>query len=95
MNNNTAALQKAKASPEAINQAKVDYDEASINRNAEVQAYLNKSKYKGIVGVYEGAGYASKGIYRSYINCIMFTRTDFFCPVCDSAMVEVIEWYSK
>lgn len=95
MNNNTAALQKAKASPEAINQAKTDYDEASINRNAEVQAYLNNSKYKGTVGVYEGAGYASKGIYRSYINCIMFTRTDFFCPVCDRAMVEVIEWYSK
>jgi len=95
MNNNIAALQKAKASPEAINQAKVDYDEASINRNAEVQAYLNKSKYKGIVGVYEGAGYASKGIYRSYINCIMFTRTDFFCPVCNQAMVNVIDWYAQ
>jgi hypothetical protein len=95
MNNNTAALQKAKASKEEIDKAKSDYDEASLKRNKEVQDYLSNSKYTGVVGVYEGAGYASKGIYRSNINCIMFTRTDFFCPVCDRAMVEVIEWYSN
>lgn len=95
MNNHRSALEKDKASPEEIEKAKKDYDEASIKRNEIVQNYLNESKYAGKVGVYEGAGYASKGIYRAYTNCIMFTRTNFFCPVCDRAMVDVIEWYSK
>lgn len=95
MNNHRSSLEKAKASPEKIQKAKDDYDEASIKRNDIVQKYLGDSKYAGKVGVYEGAGYASKGIYRAYTNCIMFTRTDFFCPVCDRAMVDVIEWYSK
>jgi hypothetical protein len=95
MNNNTAALQKAHAPAAEIENAKVAYDEASLKRFQEVQEYLNKSKYMGIVGVYEGAGYASKGIYRSYINCIMFTRIEDFCPVCNRAMVDVIEWYAQ
>jgi hypothetical protein len=95
MNDNTAALQKAHASQAEIDKAKSDYDEASLKRHREVQDYLNNSKYKGKVGVYEGAGYASEGIYRSYINCIMFTRTNFFCPVCDRSMVKVIDWYSN
>ena len=44
----------------------------------------NKSK----VGVFEGGGYRSKGIYRPSYDCRMRTNAaPAFCPVCDAAVV--------
>ena len=53
------------------------------------------AKYRGIVGAYEGAKYEAKGYYRPEANCIMFTRTDFFCAVCRRALERVIDTYSR
>ena len=42
----------------------------------------------------EGAGYQSKGVYRSAPDCRMHTNTaDCFCPVCQRAISRVIEFY--
>ena len=61
-----------------------------------VNDFLKKSKYYGKVGVYEGAGYATKGLYRAEVDCIMFTKKqERFCRVCSEAMVGIIEWYAK
>jgi len=45
------------------------------------------------LGVYEGGGYMSKGIYRPWINCIMNNLhiTDMFCPVCSKSIQEMID----
>ncbi|MEO9802677.1 MAG: M64 family metallopeptidase [Reichenbachiella sp.] len=94
MNDAIAALQKNGASEKEITEAKAQYDKKSTERNTEVQAYLEGSQFAGKVGAFEGAGYASTGLYRSSVNCIMFTRTDYFCPVCQEAMVNVISSYS-
>lgn len=49
-----------------------------------------------IVGCYEGAGYASEGIYRPAINCRMFSKSLYdFCPVCEKAINQVIDFYCK
>ena len=53
------------------------------------------AKYKGMVGAFEGAKYEAKGYYRPEANCIMFTRTDFFCEVCKRALHQVIDTYTK
>lgn len=46
------------------------------------------------VGVYEGGGYSSKGIYRPAFNCRMKTNEHpEFCPVCQRAIRRVIEFY--
>ena len=38
------------------------------------------------VGLYEGAGYSSEGVYRSYMDCRMFSKSlSPFCPVCENA----------
>ena len=95
LNNITYDLQRNDASPEEVDRSRKDYDEKSSAREIEVQNYLSKSKYAGKVGAFEGAGYVPKGLYRSSINCIMFSRTDFFCPVCQEAMIRIIEWYSN
>ncbi len=52
-------------------------------------------KYAGKVGAFEGANYEAKGYYRPQLNCIMFTRTDYFCQVCRQAIERVIDLYTK
>jgi hypothetical protein len=51
-------------------------------------------RYAGKIGAFEGANYEAKGFYRPQTNCIMFTRTDFFCQVCRSAIERAIDLYS-
>jgi hypothetical protein len=95
MNETIAQLQKDGAGLDEIAKAKTNYDIKSAQRNKEVQQYLEGSKFAGKVGAFEGAGYASTGLYRPSINCIMFTRTDYFCPVCQEAMLKVINTFSE
>jgi len=48
------------------------------------------------VGVYEGGGYLSKGIYRPFIDCSMRSISDDnFCPVCQDAIIRMIIHYSE
>jgi hypothetical protein len=46
------------------------------------------------LGVYEGGGYVSKGVYRPWINCLMnnLHTIDVFCPVCNKAIQEMIDF---
>ncbi len=47
------------------------------------------------VGVYEGGGYSSKGIYRPADNCRMRTNDHpDFCPVCQRAIQRIIDFYT-
>ena len=49
-----------------------------------------------IIGVYEGAGYQSKGVYRPYPDCRMKTNAaESFCPVCQRAIARIIEFYTE
>ena len=53
-------------------------------------------KYKNKIGVFEGAGYAEKGIYRPSVNCTMKSVSyNNFCPVCRVAIQKMIDFYSK
>ena len=48
------------------------------------------------VGVYEGGGYSSKGVYRPAKDCRMKTN-DYpkFCPACQEALSKLINFYTK
>jgi hypothetical protein len=47
------------------------------------------------VGVFEGAGYASKGLYRPSVDCLMITNAKMeFCPVCRKAISRMIDYYA-
>jgi len=53
-------------------------------------------KYENKIGVFEGGGYNTKGIYRPYRDCRMKSnKAKGFCPVCQHAIEETIEWYCK
>lgn len=48
-----------------------------------------------MIGVYEGAGYQSKGVYRPFPDCRMKTNAaESFCPVCQRAVARIIEFYT-
>jgi len=52
--------------------------------------------HKGVLGVYEGAGYVAKGVYRPWLNCTMkVIAYNQFCPVCTNVLIEAINYYTK
>jgi hypothetical protein len=47
------------------------------------------------VGVYEGGGYQSRGVYRPVQECRMkINECERFCPVCSRAIVRMIDYYT-
>ena len=56
----------------------------------------NEALYKDVVGLFEGGGYMSKGIFRPHLDCRMKTNTAAgFCPVCVRAINKMIDYYTK
>lgn len=48
------------------------------------------------VGLFEGAGYSTRGIYRPCADCRMRTNEEpEFCPVCQRAIINLIDFYTK
>lgn len=66
---------------------------------APVQGNIWESFHEGVgmdsmIGVYEGAGYQSKGVYRPFPDCRMKTNAaESFCPVCQRAIARMIEYH--
>jgi hypothetical protein len=53
-------------------------------------------KYRSQTGVFEGGGYASKGIYRPRVDCMMNTfNGNIFCDPCVRAIRKMIDFYCK
>jgi len=96
LNDKIAELKKNHASLQEIIDAEQEYDLKDKLHADKVDSYLRNSKYFGIVGAFEGAGYVSEGLYRPMIDCIMFSKGDKpFCKVCESAIVRVVDSYTE
>lgn len=76
-----------------MNQTQID---SLVHINDQwVSNFLRTQAHWGQVGAFEGAGYASQGIYRPYLDCRMFTRSmTGFCPVCRRAIDTMIDFYT-
>ena len=49
----------------------------------------------GKVGAFEGAGYASRGLYRPMVYCLMINNPkNEFCLVCREALGRMIDFYA-
>mgnify|MGYP002513780069 CR=1 FL=1 len=60
------------------------------------EKYRKGKALEKYIGVYEGAGYQSKGVYRPFPDCRMHTNAaDCFCPVCQRAIARIIEFYTE
>jgi hypothetical protein len=87
------AYQEVRAKLRADNRPEAEM-EALFARNKRDDAEMF-AKSRGIVGAFEGARYEATGYYRPEADCIMFTRTDFFCAVCRRALERVMDTYSR
>jgi hypothetical protein len=81
-------LRKAKAKEEVL-------EELFRKQLKKEKEMIAKMKYKDKTGAFEGAGYMAKGMYRSSVNCVMYTRDLKFCPVCQHAINKVIDQYAR
>lgn len=65
-----------------------------ISSNTPIPTPKNKD-YSNKVGVYEGAGYNTKGVYRGFQDCRMRTNENpEFCPICRRAITRLIEFHT-
>ncbi len=67
------------------------WDHNPLNREV---VYDPENPWK--VGMYEGAGYLEKGIYRPWPNCMMnwFHTVDIYCPVCQREIQNTIDLFT-
>lgn len=88
-----AALKENKVSEATIKEKKNIYYLKEQAHKSRIQEILTHSKFSNQVGLFEGAGYTSKGLFRPAITCIMFTQEQHFCSVCEEAIIKMMEWY--
>jgi hypothetical protein len=71
---------------------------AEADKGIQARIEEIRSKYAHLadkVGVFEGAGYSAKGLYRPQMNCIMISNPKLeFCAVCRKALAARIEYYT-
>jgi hypothetical protein len=95
MNAKIAQMKRAGAPAADITRAEERSEKLSREEADKVDAFLKASKFRGKVGAFEGAGYAAKGLYRSQLDCLMFTKgTKPFCKVCEAAVLRTIRYYT-
>ena len=96
LNNKISQLKREKAPQQNIQRTEQEYDLKDKIHSEEVDAYLEKSRFAGKVGAFEGAGYSSQGLYRPMLGCIMFSKGNKpFCKVCEKAAKEMIDSYME
>lgn len=89
-------IQKIRRQIRAENKPEGEMDKLFLDQQKEETQLLGSQKYAGKVGAFEGAMYESRGYYRPQVDCVMFSRNQVpFCRVCQSAISEVIDLYSR
>ena len=95
INQRLARLTREGADSSLISTIKEKADHLSRLYEARLDSIIQNDPYHGKVGAFEGAGYASQGLYRPMIDCIMNRKkAKSFCRVCREAIERVIKRYT-
>ena len=96
INAKIARMKREGAGAAEVAAAEEESERLSREHAAKVDDFLRKSRYWEKVGAFEGAGYASQGLFRPQLDCLMFTKgTKPFCKVCEAAVRRTIERFTK
>ncbi len=96
INDRVAELMTSGAPTPEIEAAKAEGEHLSRSHQDEVDAWFARNASRHSVGAFEGAGYASQGLYRSQLDCIMFTKgIKPFCAACERGIREITERYRE
>ena len=88
-------IQKRRREIRAQNRPEGEIEALFREQKEHEEKLFSQDKYAHKVGAFEGANYEAKGYYRPQENCIMFTRHDAFCRVCQRAIERVIALYTR
>ncbi len=95
VNGKIARMKREGVAAAEVARAEEGSERLSREHADKVDAFLKASEFWGQVGVFEGAGYAAKGLYRPQLDCLMFTKgTKPFCKVCEAAVLRTILYYT-
>lgn len=95
LNRKISDLKTTKASDKELDRAKRNLEKETGYFKDRQAFFLKQSPWWGKVGAFEGAGYASEGLYRPMLDCIMFSSgMKPFCKVCEAAVMRMIRFYS-
>lgn len=86
--------QKKRAALRAANRPESEMDALFREDLAHTNALFAQQKYRSAVGAFEGANYEASGYYRPAMQCIMFDRSEQFCPVCQDGISAIIDLYA-
>jgi hypothetical protein len=96
MNKKIAEMKRNKVNLKLIEELETRANKLSMEASKKSDNFLKNSKYAGKTGAFKGAGYSSDGLYRSMIDCIMFTKgIKPYCSVCRKAIEDKIDYYTK
>jgi hypothetical protein len=96
LNDRIARMKREGAPADQIEKINDESERLSKENAAIMDAYLSRSKFIGVIGAFEGAGYSEKGLYRPMLDCIMFSKgVKPFCKVCESAIIRTISHYTE
>jgi hypothetical protein len=88
-------IQKERESIRANHLPETVMEDLFIRQMNKENEFFAAEQYKDRVGAFEGANYNAKGMYRPQLDCIMYTRHNVFCKVCERSIINVINQYSK
>jgi len=96
INSRIASMKRSGAPRAEVEKIEAESEKLSWENAKKVDDFLRRSKFWGMTGVCEGAGYAAKGLFRPAVDCLMFTKgTKPFCKVCEEAVIRVIKYYTE
>jgi hypothetical protein len=89
------AVQERRAAMRAANVSEDEMNALFRYTREFTEDLFSRAEHRDAIGAFEGANYEAQGYYRSQLNCLMFTRVEYFCRVCSAAIEEVIDEYSR
>jgi hypothetical protein len=88
------AYQKKRAALRENNRPESEMDALFREDLARTKTLFEKRSHRHAIGAFEGANYELSGYYRPAMQCIMFDRSEAFCPVCRDGIVDIIDLYA-
>jgi hypothetical protein len=87
--------QARRAALRAANRPEAEMNALFREDLARTNAIFARAQYRNAVGAFEGANYEASGYYRPAMQCIMFDRSEQFCPVCQDGIADIIDLYAR
>lgn len=88
------AFQKRRAALRAENRPESEMS-ALFREDLEANGALFAGQpHRHAIGAFEGANYEASGYYRPAMQCLMFDRSERFCPVCQDGITDIIDLHA-